>query len=214
MLIIGAIALVVTWSPLGYRAVRHLATLLHEAGHAITAVLVGRNCVASGCTRILPSDAFAWQTHRPRHDRHAAGRLPRPAVVGLAGAWLLGRGFAAGTLWALVLLCAEMWLCIRNFYGLWVVLVTGVGVGALSWLATGTVISIAAYLMVWGLLFIAPRAVVDLQRSRRRKRGRSDSDADQLARLTRMPAGLWVGIFWLLTAACLAAGGWLLMTTG
>lgn len=215
VLIIGAIALVVTWSPLGYRAVRHLATLLHEAGHAITAVLVGRKL--RGIRLHSDTSGLTLSRGKPTGPGMIATLLagyPAPTVVGLAGAWLLGRGFAAGTLWALVLLCAVMLLFIRNFYGLWVVLVTGVGVGALSWLATGTVISIAAYLMVWGLLFIAPRAVVDLQRSRRRKRGRSDSDADQLARLTRMPAGLWVGIFWLLTAACLAAGGWLLMTTG
>ena len=159
------------------------------------------------------SDAFAWQTHRPRHDRHAAGRLPRPRRRRSGRSLVTWSGFAAGTCGHGFTVRGDV-AAYPQFLRAVVVLVTGVGVGALSWLATGTVISIAAYLMVWGLLFIAPRAVVDLQRSRRRKRGRSDSDADQLARLTRMPAGLWVGIFWLLTAACLAAGGWLLMTTG
>lgn len=215
VLIIGAIALVVTWSPLGYRLVRHLATLLHEAGHAIVSVLVGRKL--RGIRLHSDTSGLTLSRGKPTGPGMIATLLagyPAPAVVGLAGAWLLGQGFAAGTLWALVLLCAVMLLFIRNFYGLWVVLVTGVGVAALSWLASGTVISIAAYVMVWGLLLIAPRAVVDLQRSRRRQRGRSDSDADQLARLTRMPAGLWVGIFWLITAACLVTGGWLLLTTG
>ena len=212
---IGAIAIVVTWSPLGYRLVRHLATLLHEAGHAIVSVLVGRKL--RGIRLHSDTSGLTLSRGKPTGPGMIATLLagyPAPAVVGLAGAWLLGQGFAAGTLWALVLLCALMLLFIRNFYGLWVVLVTGVGVAALSWLASGTVISIAAYLMVWGLLLIAPRAVVDLQRSRRRQRGRTDSDADQLARLTRMPAGLWVAIFWLVTAACLVAGGWLLLTTG
>lgn len=215
VLVIGAIALVVTWSPLGYRLVRHLATLLHEAGHAIVSVLVGRKL--RGIRLHSDTSGLTLSRGKPTGPGMIATLLagyPAPAVVGLAGAWLLGQGFAAGTLWALVLLCALMLLFIRNFYGLWVVLVTGVGVAALSWLASGTVISIAAYLMVWGLLFIAPRAVVDLQRSRRRQRGRSDSDADQLARLTRIPGGLWVAIFWLITAACLVAGGWLLLTTG
>ena len=215
VLVIGAIALVVTWSPLGYRLVRHLATLLHEAGHAIVSVLVGRKL--RGIRLHSDTSGLTLSRGKPTGPGMIATLLagyPAPAVVGLAGAWLLGHGFAAGTLWALVLLCALMLLFIRNFYGLWVVLVTGVGVAALSWLASGTVISVAAYLMVWGLLFIAPRAVIDLQRSRRRQRGRSDSDADQLARLTRMPAGLWVAIFWLITAVCLVAGGWLLLTTG
>lgn len=215
VLAIGVVALVVTWSPLGYRLVRHLATLLHEAGHAIIGVLVGRKL--RGIKLHSDTSGLTLSRGKPTGPGMVATLLagyPAPAVVGLAGAWLLGLGYAAGTLWSLVVLCTLMLVFIRNFYGLWVVLVTGVGVAALSWLASGTVLSIAAYLMVWALLFIAPRAVVDLQRSRRRQRGRMDSDADQLTRLTRMPAGLWVVIFWLITAVCLVAGGWLLLTAG
>ena len=39
-LLLGAVALLVTWSPVGYRLVRHLVTLVHEAGHALVAALV------------------------------------------------------------------------------------------------------------------------------------------------------------------------------
>ena len=215
VLAVAVVTLMVTWSPVGYRLVRHLATLLHEAGHAIVSVLVGRKL--RGIRLHSDTSGLTLSRGKPTGPGMIATLLagyPAPAVVGLAGAWLLGKGFAAGTLWALVVLCAAMLLFIRNFYGLWVVVITGAGVAALSWLASGTVISFAAYLMVWGLLLIAPRAVIDLQRSRRRQRGRRDSDADQLARLTRLPAGVWVGLFWLITAACLLAGGWLLLTPG
>src|SRR5690625_5663991 len=99
-------------------------------------------------------------------------------------------GYAAGTLWWLVLICALMLVFIQNFYGLWVVLVTGAGVAVLSWTATPQILSITAYLMAWSLLLVAPRAVVALQRSRRRQRGRAKGDADQLAALTRLPAGV------------------------
>ncbi len=214
-IVLGVIALVVTWSPLGYRLVRHLATLLHEAGHAIIGILVGRKL--RGIRLHSDTSGLTLSRGKPTGPGMVATLLagyPAPAVVGLAGAWFVSQGFAAGTLWALVVLCAAMLLFIRNFYGLWVVLVTGVGVAALSWLASGTVISVAAYLMVWALLLIAPRAVVDLQRSRRRQRGRTDSDADQLARLTRLPAGLWVATFWLSAVICLALGGWMVITTG
>ena len=139
---------------------------------------------------------------------------PAPAVVGLAGAWLVSAGYAAGMLWALVLLCAVMMVFIRNFYGLWVVLVTGGGVAVLSWTATGEVISIAAYFMVWSLLLVAPRAVLALQHSRRRQRSGTLSDADQLARLTRLPAGFWIAVFWLICIGCLLVGGWLLLNAG
>jgi hypothetical protein len=61
----------------------------------------------------------------------------------------------------------------------------------------------------WFLLLAAPRTVVELQRSRRRHRA-PDSDADQLARLTRLPAPLWVGVFLLVDLAALLLGGsWL-----
>lgn len=214
VLAIGLVALVMTWSPPGYRLLRHLATLLHEAGHAIVAVLMGRKL--GGIRLHSDTSGLTVSRGKPTGVGMVATLLagyPAPAVVGLVGAWLLGEGYAAGSLWALVVLCAVMLVFIRNFYGLLVVLVTGIGVALLSWFASVQVISVTAYLLVWSLLLIAPRAVVDLQRSRRRQRGRSKSDADQLATLTKLPAGLWVAIFWLICAACLAGGGWLLLNS-
>jgi len=32
--------------------------------------------------------------------------------------------------------------------------------------------------------------------------------------LTRLPAGFWIAVFWLLNVACLVLGGWLLLTAG
>lgn len=212
VLAIGVAALLLTWSPIGYRLVRHLATLLHEAGHALIAVLVGRRL--SGIRLHSDTSGLTVSRGRPNGPGMVATLLagyPAPAVVGVAGAWLVHHGYAAGTMWALVLLCALMLLLIRNLYGLWVVLVTGVGVAVLSWTATPEILSIAAYLMIWSLLLVAPRAVVELQRNRRRSRSRTRSDADQLAGLTRLPAGLWIGVFWLLSVACLVGGGWLLL---
>src|SRR5699024_12592854 len=42
VLAVGIAALLVTWMPFGYRIVRHLATVLHEAGQVLVADLVGR----------------------------------------------------------------------------------------------------------------------------------------------------------------------------
>jgi len=210
---LGLAALVLTWSPLGYRLVRHLATLLHEAGHAIVGLLVGRKL--RGIRLHSDTSGLTVSRGKPTGPGMIATLLagyPAPAVVGLAGAWLVSAGYAAGMLWALVLMCALMLVFIRNFYGLWVVLVTGAGVAVLSWTATGKIIAIAADLMVWSLLLVAPRAVVELHRSR--KRASTGSDADQLARLTRIPAGFWIAVFWLICAGCLVFGGWLLLNAG
>ncbi|WP_134774359.1 M50 family metallopeptidase [Ornithinimicrobium flavum] len=206
-LLLGLMALVVTWSPVGYRLVRHLVTLVHEAGHALVAALVGRRLTAIR----LHSDTSGVTVSRgrPRGPGMVATVLagyPAPALVGLAGSLLLGQGYAAALLWALVLTCALMLLLVRNLYGLWVVLVTGAAVATLSWTASPEVVSGAAYLVVWALLLAAPRSVVELQRERRRRRG-GGSDADQLARLTGVPAVVWVGVFWVVCAAALVLGG-------
>jgi hypothetical protein len=53
-----------------------------------------------------------------------------------------------------------------------------------------------------------------MQQGRRqamRRRQPLTSDADQLARLTPMPAWLWVAVFWVVSVAALAAGAWLLL---
>ncbi len=208
---LAVVALVLTWSPTGHRLVRHLVTLLHEAGHALVAALVGRRL---GGIR-LHSDTSGLtvsrgRPHGPGMVAMLAAGYPAPALAGLAGAVLVAQGYAAGWLWALVLTCAVLLLLVRNLFGLWVVLVTGCAVAALSWTAPGPVLAGTAQLVAWTLLLAAPRSVVGLQRARRRVRA-GDSDADQLARLTGLPAVLWVAAFWLVCAACLGAGGWLLL---
>lgn len=225
VLLLGLVSLVVTWSPPGYRLVRHLVTLVHEAGHAAVAALVGRRLTAIR----LHSDTSGVTVSRgrPRGPGMVATVLagyPAPAVVGLAGAFLLGAGYAATLLWAMVLTCALVLLLVRNLYGLWVVLVVGVGVAVLSWAAPAPVLTGTAYLIVWCLLLAAPRSVVELHRARR-GRGRRDgrghaggggagSDADQLRRLTGLPAGLWTGAFWLLTVGALLLGARELLLAG
>ncbi|MCY1160073.1 MAG: family peptidase [Citricoccus sp.] len=225
-LAMAAIALLLAWSPVGYRVVRHLATLTHEAGHSAVAVLAGRRL--SGIRLHSDTSGVTLSRGRPRGPGMVlmlAAGYPAPAVVGLAGAWLAGAGYAAAWLWSFVLLCALMLLLVRNLYGLWVVLVTGVAVAVLSWAASPLVLSAVAHVVAWSLLLCAPRAVVELQRQRRRlgRRGagraagagyRPDSDVDQLARLSGVPAALWTGFFWLLCAGCLLAGGWLLWPWG
>ena len=57
----------------------------------------------------------------------AAAGYVGPALVGLGAACLLARGYAVGVLWALLVLLALLLLQIRNFFGLWSVLVAGGG---------------------------------------------------------------------------------------
>ena len=60
------------------------------------------------------------------------------------------------------------------------------------------------------LLLAAPASVVDLHRTRRAGGGRQ-SDPDQLARLTWLPAGVWTGLMLLTDLAALVLGARLML---
>jgi hypothetical protein len=187
----GLVALVLVLTPATWPHVRLGVTVVHEAGHALVAVLVGRRLRSIR----LHSDTSGLTVSRgkPRGPgvvaMLAAGYLA-PALLGLGAALLLTAGHSVGLLWLLVLLTAAMVLWVRNGYGLLVLLAGGAGVLAVTWYADGAVQSVAAYLIAWLLLLAAPRPLVELLRAGRR-RGRT-SDPDQLATLTRVPAVLWI----------------------
>jgi Peptidase M50B-like len=204
-------ALVLVAAPAVWRRTRHVVTIAHEGAHGLVAVVAGRRL--SGIRLHSDTSGLTVSSGRrtgPGMVVTAAAGYVGPALVGLAAAWLLTRGHAVGVLWALLVLLALLLLQIRNFFGLWSVLVAGAGLFAVTWWAGPDVQLIAAYVVTWFLLVAAPRPVVELHRQRRRGRGRS-SDADLLARLTRVPGLAWVGFFLAVTLGCLLAGGRLLV---
>jgi hypothetical protein len=140
----------------------------------------------------------------------AAGYIG-PGLVGLGAAALLAHGHAVGLLWLALLLLALMLVQIRNWFGLWLILVAGLAVFAVSWWGSVNAQTAFAFTLTWFLLLGAPRAVLELPGSRRQ--GRGDSDADVLGRLTRLPGAVWVAVFFVVTVATLVVGGrWLVAT--
>jgi hypothetical protein len=91
---------------------------------------------------------------------------------------------------------------VRNAYGVASVLVTAAAVFVVSWFTSAQVQAAFAYAFTWFMLFAGIRAVLDLQRSRRRGHA-PQSDADQLAGLTRVPGLAWVGLFVLVAVVVL-----------
>lgn len=207
----GLVALVLVAVPSTWAVTRHVVTIAHEGAHGVAALLSGRRL--SGIR--LHSDTSGLTVSHGRSSgpgmvlTAAAGYLG-PGLLGLGAAYLLRERHALAVLWVVVLLLGLLLLQIRNFYGLYAVLVAGVGVFAVSWWASEQVQSLVAYAGTWFLLLAAPRPVLELQGLRRRGRART-SDADVLARLTVLPGIVWVGFFLLVTGACLVVGaGWLL----
>nr|WP_246299159.1 M50 family metallopeptidase [Nocardioides panaciterrulae] len=207
----GLAALLLVAVPSAWRLTRHVVTIAHEGAHGLAALLSGRRLMGIR----LHSDTSGLTLSRGRSSGHgmvvtALAGYAGPAVLGLGAAYLLRERHALAVLWLAVALLALLLLQIRNFYGLYLVAVAGVAVAAVSWWGSEGVQSAAAYAGTWFLLLAAPRPVLELQAERRRRRTRT-SDADLLARITPLPALVWVGVFLVVTAGLLALGAtWLL----
>src|SRR3712207_1889902 len=208
----AVVAAVLILTPARWRAARHAVTIAHEGAHGLVALAAGRRL--SGIRLHSDTSGLTVSAGRPTGlgmVLTCAAGYTGPGLFGLGAAALLASGHAIGLLWALLLLLALLLVQIRNWYGLWSVLVTAAVVFAATWWLPPEGQAAFAALATWFLLLAAPRTVVELQTARRR-RSAPDSDADQLARLTPLPALVWVAVFLLVDVGALVLGArWLLL---
>jgi hypothetical protein len=204
-----ALLLVLSGSP--WRLARNVVTIVHEAGHALVAVLAGRRLQGIQ----LHSDTSGVTVSR---GKPSGPGMALTALAGYSAPGLLGLGFAAllaaGRITALLAIAALLLLgvlvMVRNAYGVLSVVLTAAGLAVIALVASPQVQAWLVYLITWFLLLGAIRPVIELQSKRRRGAAR-DSDVDQLARLTGVPAALWVLILVVVALTCLVVGGaWLL----
>ncbi len=199
LVVAAALVLLPSW-----QGVRHVVTLVHEAGHALVALLTGRRL--NGIRLHRDTSGLTTSVGRPRGPgmiATAAAGYVAPAGLGLA---VLALVRAEQILWALYLALAVVGFVlafIRNWYGVLVVLAAGAAGAALVWRAGPDVQELAVAVVAWVLLAGAVRASIDLWAHRRRSRSRT-SDADVLARLTHVPAAVWNLAFVLVCAGALA----------
>lgn len=209
--LLGALALgLVAWRP-SWRVLRQVVTIAHEGAHALAALASGRSLHGVRLHRDTSGLTVTRGLARgPGVVATLAAGYPGPALLGLAGAWLLGLGRAVLLLWLLLVVLAALLLQIRNWFGLVAVLLSGGVLVLVTRYLPGEGQTAFAYALVWFLLLAAPYAVVDLVRARRHGAAH-DSDADQLASLTPLPAGVWVAVFLLVTLGCLLGGAALML---
>ncbi|MFJ3232771.1 M50 family metallopeptidase [Streptomyces sp. NPDC086787] len=204
-------ALAVVVPPGLWRVSRNAITIAHEGGHGLVALLTGRQLTGIR----LHSDTSGLTVSRGKPHGigmilTAAAGYTAPPLLGLGGAALLAAGHITLLLWLATALLVAMLVMIRNAYGVLTVVLTGGAFLLVSWLAGPQVQAAFAYAVVWFLLLGGVRPAFELQVKRVRG-GAGDSDADQLARLTNVPAGLWLFLFHVVSLSSLIGGGrWLL----
>ncbi|MFE6551900.1 M50 family metallopeptidase [Streptomyces sp. NPDC057746] len=207
--LVAALAVVV---PHGvWRISRNTITIAHEGGHGLVALLTGRTLTGIR----LHSDTSGLTVSRGKPYGlgmilTAAAGYTAPPLLGLGGAALLAAGHITLLLWLATALLLVMLVMIRNAYGVLTVFLTVGTFLLVSWLAGPQVQAAFAYAVVWFLLVGGVRPAFELQ-AKRSRGGAGDSDADQLSRLTHVPAGLWLFLFHVVSLCSLMGGGrWLL----
>ncbi|HEY8318020.1 MAG TPA: M50 family metallopeptidase [Amnibacterium sp.] len=206
LLVVGVVvAAAVLWHPL-WRRLRHGITIVHEAGHGFAATITRRRL--SGIRLHSDTSGLTVSVGRPRGPGMVltlAAGYPAPSAAGVLAAWAVGAGHAAAALWAALVLLALVLVQIRNWFGLLSVLVSGALVAAATWWLDPVwrmriALALTALLLIGGL-----RAAIELGGARRRDR-RGTSDADQLARISVLPGGVWTALFVLASLLALAGG--------
>lgn len=211
-LAIGLLALVLVNYGTTWRLLRNVVTIAHEGGHALVALLSGRKL--NGIRLHSDTSGLTVSTGRasgPGMVLTLFAGYPSVSLLGLGGAWLVSADRERLVLWVSIGALALMLLAIRNAYGALSVLLTGGAVFAVSWYAAPAWQAACCVLFSWFLLLGGIKPITELHSKRRRGRA-ANSDADQLARLTGLPATIWLVIWLLVGVVALVVGGrWLLL---
>lgn len=197
--LVGALAaaLLIVATPAIWRWVRIAVTLVHELGHAIVGMALGRRF--SGMVLRSDMSGHAVTVGKPRGPARVLSTwagYPAPAVIGAAMIWLALRGWAAPVLTVILVVLLIATIRIRSALTAVVVLMALAATAALWWWGTDAVqapvlVGVGAVLLVG-----AWRHVFAVARTRDRA-----SDVGQLAALTKVPRVLWLASFVLVCAA-------------
>ncbi|MDQ1512885.1 MAG: hypothetical protein QOC59_727, partial [Microbacteriaceae bacterium] len=174
VLTVAAAVLAAVGLPAVWPRLRHGVTLMHEAGHGFAATVTRRRLAGirlhsdtSGLT------VSVGRTRGPGMVLTLAAGYPAPPAAGLLGVAAVAGGHASAALWGALLLLAAVLVQIRNWFGLWSVLVSAAVVGAATWLLDPgwqmrIALGLAGVLLAGGL-----RAALELPGARRRERART-----------------------------------------
>ncbi|UYG18209.1 M50 family metallopeptidase [Brachybacterium huguangmaarense] len=193
-----AVALVLVAVPAAWRPARLAVTIVHELGHAVVGILVGRRFTGFVVSADMSGHAVTVGRSRGfgRVVSTWAG-YPAPAVVGAVLTHIAFGGFSRTTLFADLVILVVSLVFVRSAHTLATVLVAVVAIGALWWwgsaaLAAAVVLGAGVFLLLGAWRHFG--AVM--------AHGRRQDDPQQLAQLTGVPTAVWVASYVLVLAAC------------
>lgn len=201
---LGALALGAMVLPGISGLTQHVNTMAHEGAHAAMGSATGQKITGvklygngAGLTTMTSS-------------RSAGGVLAGivgylgPSAFGLGAAELIRVGHAIVVLWVAIAALAVLGVLARkSAFGVTAVLMTGVLVYAVARYAPVGAQVALAYGLAWFLLLSGVQVVL--------AHGRDAGDAIILRQLTRMPRGLWAGLWLIGSALALIAGARMLV---
>lgn len=212
ILVLCVLGAAVTFHPQVWRKGRYAATWVHEAGHAIVAILSGRTVTSmtvgsqsGGLTEHVGA------AHGLGRIATAAAGYPAPAILGAITLALVGTGNAH---WAVALIVTTT-VVLLPLQRSWRALLLAVAIGGGTVAISIYLASVESWLLVamsGYLIAASPRTIVELHQTRKSGPVEGDSDADALASLTAIPAVVWEGVFLLISFASAAAAAWLTFT--
>jgi hypothetical protein len=190
-----------------WRAVRLVVTLVHELGHAVVGIAVGRRFTGFVLRGDMSGHAVTVGSSR------GAGRVlttwagyPAPAVLGAVMVWAAGRGWSAPMVSAGLVVLVVALLRVRSALTAAVMLLV-LGANAALWWWRDDRLQ-ATVLVALGVVLVvgAWRHLAAVAGSRDR-----GSDPAVLAAVTRVPRALWTASFALVCAGATVVAGRVLL---
>ncbi len=193
--LVGAV-LVVAVPPV-WQVLRLAVTLVHELGHAVVGLAVGRRFTGFVLRGDMSGHAVTVGPSRgPGRVLSTWAGYPAPAVVGAGMVWVAGRAWAAPVITVVLVLLVVAILRVRSVLTALVMVVAIGATTALWWWRDDAVQS--QVLVGLGIVLVvgAWRHLASVTGSRDRA-----SDPGVLASLTHVPRVVWVGSFVVVCAA-------------
>jgi hypothetical protein len=202
--LVGAAALGAAILPGISQLTQHVNTMAHEGAHAAMGSVLGQRVTGvtlrgngEGKTTMTPSRSIGFIL------AGIVGYLG-PSAFGLGAAKLIQVGHAIAVLWVTIAALAVLGVLARkSSFGMAAVLLAGVGLFLVARYAPVGAGVALAYGIAWFLLLSGVQVVLS--------HGRHAGDAIALRQLTRVPRGVWAGLWLVCSALALIAGARMLI---